>query len=300
MARLTLLEAPGVRFAPGYAARLEGLVRRAAGARERGAFEGRGKAPGAGDEFVGHRPYRPGEDVRHLDWSLLARLERPFVRVHRREAGERWLLLVDTSASMGLGAPGKLKLAAELALALAALGHARGARVELLAAAPGGGRVELAFARRRDLPRWKAALEALRSERGAGEGEAGLSALIAHAAGARRRSERLVLLGDFLALEPARLLALQRPGRRVELVQLLAPHELDPARAGAGAVQWRDREDAGRLDCVVDERALSAYGRALSRNLDAWQRTCARHGLAWSTWSSATPFEDVARALLGL
>jgi len=292
-----LLDAPHVHLRPGYVSRLEGLVRRAAGRRERGDLSGRGRALGAGDEFVGHRPYRPGEDVRHLDWALFARLERPFVRVYRREAGERWLVLLDTSGSMGLGAPGKLQLGGEVALGLAALGQRFGAASELLALrATDGAAVRRSFSRREDLPAWIAALQSLEAP---ADGARGLGELLPLAASGRRRAARVFVLGDLWDVDPAELLALQRPGRRVELVQILAPHELAPAALEREAVRWADREHQLRLEVRLEGETLARYGAALERREEAWRRACARHGLGWSAWSSATPFEDVVAALLG-
>ena len=49
---------------------------------------------GGGTDLAMIRPYRPGDDVRHLDWNVTARMNEPHVRVH---VGERalncWLLL---------------------------------------------------------------------------------------------------------------------------------------------------------------------------------------------------------------
>jgi uncharacterized protein (DUF58 family) len=296
MREAPLFAAPRARLRGGFVRRLEALVRRAAGRRERGEHVGRGRAPGGGDEFVGHRAYRPGEDVRHLDWALYARLERPFVRVHRREAGERWRILLDTSGSMGLGQPGKLQLAAELALGLAVAGQRIGATSELIARGPGPAELRRSFSRRRDLPAWIAALESLQAEAGGGPG---LGELLSRA-GPGRRVARLFVLGDFLDAGPAQLLGLQRPGRRVELVQVLAPHELAPAATGEAAVRWADRETAERLEVGLDAATRARYAEALGRHEEVWRRACARHGLGWSTWSSATPFEDVVATLLGI
>ena len=126
-----LLPSPGVRFGSDYLRRVGGLVGRMAGIAER--REGRGRAAlyGAGEEFVGYRAYRPGESLAALDWNLLARLDRPFVRVAKREASESWAILIDTSASMGVGVPGKLQCAAELAAALCATGSRASAEMNL-------------------------------------------------------------------------------------------------------------------------------------------------------------------------
>jgi uncharacterized protein (DUF58 family) len=61
-------------------------------------------------EFAGHRPYQPGDDLRHLDWLVYARTDRYNVRVYEEETHLRATLVVDCSGSMGYGAPGRTKL----------------------------------------------------------------------------------------------------------------------------------------------------------------------------------------------
>ena len=51
-------------------------------------------------DFVEHRDYAPGDDLRQLDWRALARTDRLVVRVHRAELSPSVELLVDTSGSM--------------------------------------------------------------------------------------------------------------------------------------------------------------------------------------------------------
>src|SRR5687767_4308468 len=118
------------RLGPEFARRLELWLQRAAASRHRpiGAEgTGRSAAAGAGFEFLGHLAYRPGEPLSELDWDVLARTNEAFVRVRAREAGERWLVLLDSSASMSIGAPAKIQTAAELAAAMALFGARSGA-----------------------------------------------------------------------------------------------------------------------------------------------------------------------------
>lgn len=70
----------------------------------------------AGLDFEGHREYRPGHDLRHLDWALYARLRSLYVRTFEDEGAGTLAVLVDASASMGQGR--KLDLARRLAAAL--------------------------------------------------------------------------------------------------------------------------------------------------------------------------------------
>lgn len=58
---------------------------------------------GRGIEFEEVRPYLPGDDVRAIDWNVTARYGEPFVKLFREERELTVILLVDISASQGLG-----------------------------------------------------------------------------------------------------------------------------------------------------------------------------------------------------
>ncbi len=58
---------------------------------------------GRGIEFEEVRPYQPGDDVRTIDWNVTARYGEPFVKLFREERELTVMLLVDVSASQGLG-----------------------------------------------------------------------------------------------------------------------------------------------------------------------------------------------------
>jgi uncharacterized protein (DUF58 family) len=287
----------GVRFEPGFTARLERLVARVA--LERDAREGAGRlhVAGGGEEFVGHRPYRPGEDLRDLDWTLLARLDRPFVRVRRREATQHWAIVLDASASMGVGqgnqAQGnqarssKLQRAAEVATGLAFSGLRAGATSALFVA---GEALEVARLRKRgDLAPWLGFLEGRRARGSRGADACFADPRLAHA-------QRVFVVGDQLGYEPRAVIALARRRREVAVVQLLAPRELAPA-VDAG-VEWFDPESGERLDLALDTATVAAYGRALDTRLETWRATCARHGVFHRCFSTAAAFEDVVRAVL--
>lgn len=285
-----VLPSPGVAFGPDYVRRLERLVVRLHSARERREGAGKSSLIGVGAEFVGYRPYRPGENLRNLDWNLLARLDRPFVRVARREASESWAILLDTSASMGVGVPGKLQSAAEIATAIAAIGLRLGATVELLTSDEGPPR-SFVLRKKVQLPAWMAFLEDERAG-----GERGLAALVAEPARVRDAG-RVFALGDFLDLAPEEFLKLARRGRELFAVQVLAPEELAP-EAELGAVEWVDAESGARHTLEVDKRTRDRYERELGRRLEAWRSACGRHRAAYGCWPSTQPFEDVCTALL--
>src|SRR6476619_1410180 len=55
---------------------------------------------GFSTEFTEYRQYNPGDDLRYLDWRLLARTDRYFIKKYRADTNTQCHLLVDTSASM--------------------------------------------------------------------------------------------------------------------------------------------------------------------------------------------------------
>jgi uncharacterized protein (DUF58 family) len=74
-------------------------------------------------EFAEHRPYYPGDDLRHLDWKVYAKTNRFYLKEFEEETNLKAYLLIDASASMGYSSGGvtKLQYALYLAAALAYL-----------------------------------------------------------------------------------------------------------------------------------------------------------------------------------
>ena len=86
---------------------------------------------GSGLDFAGVRPYVDGDDARHIDWNVTARLDEPQVREFNEDRELTTWLVLDRSASMGVGGPGRGKrdVLADLALVLARLLGRNGNRV---------------------------------------------------------------------------------------------------------------------------------------------------------------------------
>jgi uncharacterized protein (DUF58 family) len=86
---------------------------------------------GIGLDFAGLRPYVEGDDARHIDWNVTARLDEPQVREFNEDRELTTWLVLDRSASMVVGGPGRGKqdVLAELALILARVLGRNGNRV---------------------------------------------------------------------------------------------------------------------------------------------------------------------------
>src|SRR5688500_5087072 len=70
-----------------------------------GSYSGRhrSKQQGGAAEFVDYREYSAGEDLRRLDWKVLARTGRPYVRLYQDETNLSCTVLIDASNSMRFG-----------------------------------------------------------------------------------------------------------------------------------------------------------------------------------------------------
>ena len=86
---------------------------------------------GTGLDFHGLRPYVEGDDARHIDWNVTARLDEPQIREFNEDRELTTWLVLDRSASMVVGGPGRGKqdVLAELALILARVLGRNGNRV---------------------------------------------------------------------------------------------------------------------------------------------------------------------------
>ena len=109
--------------------RLEWRVIRRLDGRVQGAY--RTPYRGSGLDFAGLRGYVEEDDARHIDWNATARLDEPQVRQYTEDRELTVWLVLDRSASMTVGRPGRGKheVLGELALILARLFGRGGNRV---------------------------------------------------------------------------------------------------------------------------------------------------------------------------
>ncbi|MDI6400957.1 DUF58 domain-containing protein [Balneolaceae bacterium ANBcel3] len=93
-----------------------------------GFISGLHKSPyyGFSVEFAEHRPYNPGDELKHLDWKVYGKTERFFVKQYEEETNLRCYMMLDVSSSMQFrhfAEWSKLRYAVHLAAALAYMLH---------------------------------------------------------------------------------------------------------------------------------------------------------------------------------
>ena len=109
-------------------------ARRLSRSRQSGAHLSR--TMGQSAEFIEYRSYRQGDETRRIDWKLLARTDRAYVRLAQDHSSLRTILLLDASASMAypVATAAKWQHARQIALGLCAAIHQSGDPVGILAA----------------------------------------------------------------------------------------------------------------------------------------------------------------------
>jgi uncharacterized protein (DUF58 family) len=195
---------------------------------------------GPGLDLAALREYQPGDDVRALDWNVMARTQTPYVReFHEDREITAWFLLdLSPSVDFGTAAEGRDKRSVLLEL-VGTLGRVltrRGNRVGALVYASRVERTIPARAGRDQVLRLMETL--LREPRLARSPATALSALLLEADRLIRRRSLIVLVSDFITT-PGWERPLARLQRRHDVltVRLVDPRELDLPDVGAVLLQ---------------------------------------------------------------
>ena len=153
---------------------------------------------GTGTDLAGLREYVEGDDARHIDWNVTARLNEPQLRVFTEDRELTVWLVLDRSASMTVGAPGRGKddVLSELALVLARLFGRGGNRVGALLYDTGAVRIVPPGTGRTHVLRIGA--ELARTSCGKYRDTTDLAAMLDAVAKLARRRALIVVISDFI------------------------------------------------------------------------------------------------------
>lgn len=245
-------------------------------------------------EFAEHRPYQAGDELRYVDWRMLARSDRLFVKQYEEETNLRSMVILDASASMnwtgGERRLTKLEYAKRLAATLSLV---------FLRQRDATGYISFAEdvrtllpARARKQQRWTL-LKALH-ETTAGRGTAAEPALRRVTSLLRRRG-LVVFVSDLLFDRELALLALQYLRHRGHQVHVF--HIMDPAELmleGPPEARFQDPE-TGELITARPRELRAAYHETVRRAIDGWRARCRRSGIAYHHVMTDTPFGLVLR-----
>src|SRR5947209_2061284 len=229
---------------------------------------------GTGTDLVGLREYAEGDDARHIDWNVTARLNKPQLRVFTEDRELTAWLVLDRSASMAVGVPGRGKddVLSELALVLARLFGRGGNRVGALLYDTGTVRTIPPGTGRRHALRIGAELARTAAGHRAGNGRYGrttdLAAMLDAVAKLARRRSLIVVVSDFIG-DGDWGRSLLRLVPRHEVVALRVIDAADDELPDVGLVVVEDAETGEQLVIDSSDPLLRARLRARVAERDA-------------------------------
>ena len=226
-------------------------------------------------EFSQYRHYRPGDDLKYVDWKLVARTDRVYTKQFRETTNMAATIVLDTSASMSFpnSQVSKSRYSVIVSAALAHILSTQGDAVGLVA----GDRFLSARAGRRNL---RGLLAALSSVEAAGRWQA--AETVRRAAERLNRRGLLLVLSDFYDAEEETFDELRRAarmGHEVVLFQIMSREEVEfPYRRD---LEFADLE-TGRSIAVNAGLARRDYTDAVAAFLERCRRRAGAEGFQYS------------------
>lgn|GEM_PF-3169721 len=233
------------------------------------------RSSGAGMEFSEFRPYRTGDDLRHVDPRSIARGQ-PFTRRYVQRRQFVVTVLLDLTASMRLENSDKANLAIGLARAIGFVALAGQDRLRLIVL-EGEGQV-------RRSPTWQGRTRTAEMfaftqpmsapprdrERTTGRPSAELlTPMLAELAADSDAGSLYFIASDFWEQGAAHAMAAltAMPGT-VTAFHILSGPERDPSALGQGIMRLVDAETGMERDMTLDQATLANYRTALGRHID--------------------------------
>ena len=233
-------------------------------------------------DFADFREYHPGDDFRRIDYHVLARLDQVLIKLFEADDEVTVRLLLDTSASMGIGR--KLEQAKRLSAALGfvALTAHDAVSVHTFPATGPAPR----FAGRASVPSFFAYLETLDA--------AGLTPF-AEAAGHLLSQPGLpgvtIVVSDLLTPNWNALMSLGSSGSDVMIIHVLCEEDLDPGYSGD--LELVDREDGERLTVSVTDEVADDYRNRVQSWRDEVRHWTRSNGALYTAVDARDDIEEI-------
>jgi uncharacterized protein (DUF58 family) len=246
-------------------------------------------------DFQQHRPYRVGDDLKYLDWKVLARTDRLYSKQFRETTSMSVMLVLDASASMAYpeNEGSKFRYSSVIAASLAYLISSQGDAVGMMSA--DGDRLVYLPAKggRLHLRSLIAQISKLRPH-----GSWQPDRVISRGAELLKRRGALVVISDFYDEEEATRRELRRVSSRghdVAMLQVTSREER--VFPFTGDHEFEDLETGERR--IVNASAVESQYRT---NIDAFlarcQATARRDGIDYALMSTEGPPEQTLREYL--
>lgn len=248
---------------------------------------------GLSTDFAEHRQYSPGDDVRRVDWRLMARTDRYYVKEFEAETNAAVTVLLDISRSMAYGSRGITKLEYARMLAACLLHFSQRQRDRVGLALFDHVLVDVVPPSVRHLP---LVLHTLARARAGGAGS--LAAPLRDYASAHPRRAIVVVISD-LYEEPGVIAdamhALRGRGSDVMLWHVLDPAELDFPFSDAAS--FRDLEGEEVVP-VIPDQLRARYRELVAAHVAAIEGGAGAAGVDYHLFDTRRPLGEALHAYL--
>ncbi|MFN8571026.1 MAG: DUF58 domain-containing protein [Gemmatimonadaceae bacterium] len=240
-------------------------------------------------EFAEYRPYQVGDDLRYIDWKIVARADRWMIKQFEEETNTRAALVLDVSKSMDwTGSPARLtkrRYAEQIVAALALLFIRQRDAVGLIRYDE---QLRTVIPPRARSIQWMRIIRGLEQE-GSGKASRMADALI-QAAKLVRRPGFVVLVSDLLMdheeIENA-LRAVRGAGHQLIVLHIMDPMERDLDMAGEAI--FADTETTMAIPATVAD-VRTAYQRTVAKAIEEWRSLLASIGAGYEVVPTDAPF----------
>jgi len=255
--------------------------------------ERRSKRKGQSVEFADYRNYVIGDDLRHLDWNLYARLDRLFIRLFMEEEDLHFSVLIDNSLSMDFGTPTKLHYAKQIAAALGFIGLVNMDRVVIEAFNDRLTQSMPAARGRRSLWRLMDFLQKLEPS-----GPSNLKKALKSFSIKSSDKGIVVLLTDLMDKNGYEEALRYLVARQLDIyvIQILSEEEIEPNVVGD--LKLVDIEDDDVAEITVSGPLLKRYKQNLAAYRAAIHEFCTRRGVNYIFTSNQVPFDRLVLSYL--
>ncbi len=243
---------------------------------------------GAGQEFLDHRNFHHGDDLRAVNWRAYLRLEKLFLKMFQVEPRVPVRMLVDVSQSMAAHGGQKFDYARRLAAALCYVGMVRLDNIELHAFAAGlSPRVFCTGGRHR----FPGVMETLSGW--TPRGTTDYLAMVREFADNYSQRGLVIIISDFLDDRGCErgLQYLTAFGHELMLLQLWADEDRIPP--WLGELDLKDAESGEALRLEFDEAARDRYTRAFDEYCSTLQTLALRSGGRYAGIATSQSLESV-------
>ncbi len=246
---------------------------------------------GPGQEFLDHRNFHQGDDLRAVNWRAFMRFEKLFLKMFQVEPRVPVRLLLDVSSSMTVGnapkQPNKFDYARKLAASLVYIGLVR---LDSIVLQPFSARLLDPFTAGGGRHRFQPAENFLRGLTPTGK--------TSYLETARQFLEEypqrglVIVISDFLddsdCFRPLQYMA--DFGHELLFIQLWG--EEDRVPSGQGEMELTDAESGAELKIAMDEASREAYTSAFDEHAAALRKLALRNGGRYAGISTSIPLEE--------